>query len=191
MLIKFGKSCLSHIDTSYKYYIELADHDYPYDCALLSFCPDFCYGKEFLKKRSSSIEDAYISDSNPCKSIGKGTCELNAIENQNFDDLVKMNINFTCNCQAGLKFFSKFGICIDIDECDTYSHNCFGKHQTCLNTFGSYKCICKRGFKMENNNCERFNSIDEIEDENLYSYKKYNREILINMFKLIHKNKTA
>ena len=44
---------------------------------------------------------------------------------------------------------------------------------------------------MENNNCERFNSIDEIEDENLYSYKKYNREILINMFKLIHKNKTA
>ncbi len=191
MLVKFGKNCTSHISEDFIYYIELAKHDDPYDCALLSFCPDFCYGKVFFEKHNASIESIYNAKSNPCSEIGNRFCELSTIENQNFNDFIKMDINFTCDCQSGYKFFTKFGICIDEDECDLNSHDCYGKHQTCLNTIGSYKCICKRGFKMENSTCERFNSLDEIENENLNIGQKYNREILINMFKLIHKNETT
>lgn len=40
--------------------------------------------------------------------------------------------------------------CVDIDECALNTHNCA---QTCTNTPGGFKCGCKKGYYMVNNQC--------------------------------------
>ncbi|EDO44417.1 predicted protein [Nematostella vectensis] len=44
------------------------------------------------------------------------------------------------------------GVCLDINECATGQVTC-GDGQICLNTKGSYRCICKRGYKAEGPKC--------------------------------------
>jgi len=38
-------------------------------------------------------------------------------------------------------------LCVDIDECKILPDLC--KHGTCINTLGSYRCICNKGFKVD------------------------------------------
>lgn len=193
-LIQFGQNCTSNISPNYGYYLELGKNDDPYDCAMLSFCPDFCYGRIFAKNPSMTLEQANADPLNPCYQIRTGQCEVSTTENEDFSDLMNNYVNFTCECDEGATFYTKHGICIDIDECDRNSHDCNGKHETCLNEPFSFTCICKRGYRMKNLNdpknrtCVRFSSLDEIETDILENDQKYNREILINMFKMIHKD---
>ena len=48
--------------------------------------------------------------------------------------------------------------CVDINECDdSYHHNCSkSENEMCINTDGSFLCVCKVGFKMneETKSCE-------------------------------------
>ncbi|XP_016012520.2 uromodulin isoform X2 [Rousettus aegyptiacus] len=52
----------------------------------------------------------------------------------------------TCSCREG---FTGDGIeCVDLDECATpESHNC-SADSSCVNTPGSYTCVCARGFRL-------------------------------------------
>lgn len=43
---------------------------------------------------------------------------------------------------------------LDTDECAGSMNMCPGFGQYCLNTEGSYKCMCKANFFMENNACK-------------------------------------
>ena len=43
---------------------------------------------------------------------------------------------------------------LDIDECATNTHKCSHENVTCLNTEGSFKCICKHGFSGDIYNCK-------------------------------------
>lgn len=38
---------------------------------------------------------------------------------------------------------------LDIDECLTY--NCTGVHEICVNTIGSFQCICMSGYRRDSN----------------------------------------
>ena len=43
---------------------------------------------------------------------------------------------------------------LDIDECATNTHKCsINENIICLNTEGSFKCICKHGFSGDIHNC--------------------------------------
>lgn len=59
-------------------------------------------------KRSAKINDNFPgplksetnckwSDTNPCYSIGDGTCTINQ-DNKSFEDMINNKINFTCDC---------------------------------------------------------------------------------------------
>ena len=41
----------------------------------------------------------------------------------------------------------------DIDECETRYEEC-GAHGICVNTVGSYYCVCKKGFAARGVECE-------------------------------------
>ena len=42
--------------------------------------------------------------------------------------------------------------CADIDECSTQKV-CVGEKQTCVNSHGSYKCACEKGYKLHDGKC--------------------------------------
>lgn len=74
-------------------------------------------------------------------------------------DCINLSPGFQCNpCPPGFHGQHAEGIrtpfwdhmfrrqtCIDIDECNTMSINC-GRDAYCVNTEGSYQCVCNRGF---------------------------------------------
>ncbi|XP_069492959.1 uncharacterized protein [Ambystoma mexicanum] len=62
-----------------------------------------------------------------------------------------------CGCREGFQLLDDERTCKDIDECATGSHQC---HQSCTNTFGSYKCSCRPGFRLEDDE-STCNDLDE------------------------------
>lgn len=48
----------------------------------------------------------------------------------------------------------------DIDECKTDDGEC-GAHAVCVNTVGSYNCVCIQGFVPGDNECEGKSWISE------------------------------
>ncbi|KAM4625225.1 complement component C1q receptor [Polymixia lowei] len=64
---------------------------------------------------------------------------------------------YSCICPQGFKLHANQQNCSDIDECQTQV--CEG--QLCLNTPGSYTCMCKEGYEMVGGICR---DIDECSD---------------------------
>ena len=79
-------------------------------------------------------------------------------------------------CRPG---FKKYGDrCLDLDECVEQQGLCPAPG-TCKNTEGSFRCVCPRGYKLDqsgtfcidNNECEDDNRCDEGCENSLGSYK--------------------
>lgn len=51
-------------------------------------------------------------------------------------------------CMDGTKFVRNRG-CVDINECREVVDAC-SSNEECVNTMGSYQCICKTGFRRDN-----------------------------------------
>ncbi|ELU12055.1 hypothetical protein CAPTEDRAFT_188139 [Capitella teleta] len=113
----------------------------PFDCALYSFCPDFCYD-------------------NPCKGTGDGSCRMDAIYNRDFSALAWSDFNYTCDCESigvGLRWSTPGKACIDhsdINECTEGLHTC-SPEEDCRNSLGSFECFCKPDYyRRADNKCE-------------------------------------
>ncbi|XP_075713327.1 protein disulfide isomerase CRELD2 [Rhinoderma darwinii] len=74
-----------------------------------------------------------------CSSEGPGKCE---------------------DCATG--YFLEDEKCTDINECENSEEACVRDNEDCLNTPGSYKCVCGKGFEDQDGKCE---DIVETEDE--------------------------
>ena len=59
------------------------------------------------------------------------------------------NISYTCGCPIGYEM-NVSGNCTDVNECDKET-NC---QHTCVNTEGSFYCICDKGYKLASNGYE-------------------------------------
>ena len=71
----------------------------------------------------------------------------------------------------------------DIDECKTMPDLC--KNGMCINTMGSYRCICDRGYKpdISRTNCEDFNECSRVSlsSRNYFSIKRFRSLVHVNM----------
>ncbi|XP_070570581.1 adhesion G protein-coupled receptor E1-like [Ptychodera flava] len=54
-------------------------------------------------------------------------------------------------CLGG-RWFPPLPTCLDIDECDDGTEQC-GRLQTCINTVGSYQCVCQEGYSSDQGIC--------------------------------------
>ncbi|XP_044588895.1 uncharacterized protein LOC123268077 [Cotesia glomerata] len=128
-----------------------ADDKIPFACAFYSFCPDPCCPL----KHVSSILDCSKSLLNPCLINSKkeyNNCYFPFENNYNFNSLISNKLNLTCDCdEPGYEWSSKFGLCIDIDECSTNLHDCWPEsHTVCVNLPGSFDCVCELGYEYDN-----------------------------------------
>ncbi|XP_072392018.1 uncharacterized protein [Diabrotica undecimpunctata] len=136
----------------------------PFSCALYSFCPDPCCPFKHL----TNLKDCWESPENPCYRLNpkkKRTCEFNMTANTNFNDIILNRWNVSCGCpREGYEWNSLYGICIDVDECASKTHNCHRDSESCLNLPGSFRCICKWGFikDVQTENCLPSNALSAI-----------------------------
>ncbi|XP_031342343.1 uncharacterized protein LOC116170241 [Photinus pyralis] len=140
-------------------------NDYlPYSCALYSFCPDPCCPLKHL----NNFEMCWDNQENPCflyNSAGQRQCSLNRSQNVDFGDIVLNRWNVTCQCShSGYEWNSKYGMCVDIDECSSALHNCNSEREACVNLPGSFRCACRWGFiwNADNKMCEPSSSLEII-----------------------------
>lgn len=118
----------------------------PFQCALLYFCPNLCYGK--LNGNPRSLREAMSEKTNSCVDLPNKQCIVPRNNNINFEDLKKNRLNVSCHCGKGIEWNNKFSMCIDIDECYNKQDDCWKKGLVCQNTKGSYKCRCRLGFSL-------------------------------------------
>lgn len=55
---------------------------------------------------------------------------------------------FQCKCWPGFRLKGDGKTCIDIDECATS----FPCSQQCINTYGTYRCLCAEGYEIRADN---------------------------------------
>ncbi|XP_034051000.1 complement component C1q receptor [Thalassophryne amazonica] len=75
----------------------------------------------------------------------KAVCGINTCEHQ----CIMGASGYSCKCPDGLKLDANLHSCSDIDECQFQPCG----DQLCINTHGSYTCVCKEGFKMVAGRC--------------------------------------
>ena len=144
----------------------------PFTCARLWFCPDPCYGKKdkgHFKKRNFKVKG------NPCLKLKNSECKWKRNGNRNFNDLIRNRFNVTCDCSSDRKGFhwnSRFGICVDIDECYERKSDC-PDNRLCKNTVGSFTCACAKGYAAnpETDECERTLTLHQ--SASMLSYKHF------------------
>ncbi|XP_043465784.1 growth arrest-specific protein 6-like [Leptopilina heterotoma] len=150
-LTHFGEPCDNHADCLGIYGTHnkdpRADDKNPFACAIYSFCPDACCPMKYF----TDWKKCFQSKNNPCyvnNSPNKRECKLSAAENQDFEALMRNEINVTCHCQkSGYEWSSRYGICIDVDECTTNKHNCsLSSGESCFNLPGHFDCLCQFGY---------------------------------------------
>nr|XP_033780189.1 CD97 antigen isoform X1 [Geotrypetes seraphini] len=91
---------------------------------------------------------AQCQDVDECSQNGPAACGPNAM-------CLNAEGNFSCLCDKGFQTRSRIGNfqrtgehqCEDIDECDQLGPPVCGTNASCINTPGSFNCICLNGFR--------------------------------------------
>lgn len=102
---------------------------------------------------SSIVSFEFALDNNEC-ALNKGGCEQ-ICHNTNGSYYCSCNYSYAINsdghhCDG--KFYPKllrlFFFIVDVNECDLGIHGC---SQICVNTNGSYTCVCNAGYHLMSN----------------------------------------
>ena len=85
----------------------------------------------------------------PCRGYGAPSCPANSY---------CMNINSVAKCLCNQGFQedpNNVNNCIDVDECTTSAVHCDRRMENseCVNTIGSYKCVCKANYMQRGGEC--------------------------------------
>lgn len=135
------------------------------------------------------------SDKNPCylenvEDPVNQRCVLNRSENIDLTDIILNRWNVTCHCsKSGFIWVSKYGICVDIDECIAGTHHCALDKEVCLNIPGSYKCTCNWGYiwNQVGGQCEETAARKALKKEREYRKKiKKKKKINVSVVKLVY-----
>lgn len=134
----------------------------PFLCAMYSFCPDPCCPRQHLKDETTCLDVG----ENPCfesNPSGQRECVVKRQENRDFRDIILNRWNVTCRCPwKGFVWDSRYGMCVDIDECLTGIHGCDPLREACVNLQGTYECVCRWGYYKIDKKCKPSAALTEL-----------------------------
>ncbi|XP_031438138.1 low-density lipoprotein receptor-related protein 1B isoform X1 [Clupea harengus] len=141
-----------------------------WECDGLSDCPDhsdelprnlkclaaesLCNGSFFMCSNGRCISESSLCDQkDDCGDRSdEKNCNVNECLNRRISgctqDCQDLPVGYKCKCWPGFRLKNDGKTCVDVDEC-TSTLPC---SQTCINTFGSYKCLCVDGYEASKNN---------------------------------------
>lgn len=130
-----------------------SDDKLSFACAMYSFCPDPCcplkHVKTVLECRDSKDNPCFIENAQSTD-ISHRQCRFDRKNNQNLAGIIANKWNISCHCsEKGFEWKSKFGMCVDVNECTTAKDNCHSLTENCLNLPGTFQCICRWGYAFD------------------------------------------
>eukprot|EP00057_Strongylocentrotus_purpuratus_P011640 XP_011666114.1 PREDICTED: fibrillin-1 isoform X3 [Strongylocentrotus purpuratus] len=111
---------------------------------------------------------AIVSSGNPRPTQNVDPCATNSRLCLNGQCINSGNGAYRCECSRGFRLSSRGNQCIDVNECSESRDICNGGR--CLNTYGSFHCICSRGLVLRGGVCE---DIDECTVRNVNPCAEY------------------
>lgn len=139
-----------------------ADDNKIFACSLYSFCPDPCCPQKHL----ANLFGCWEHPNNPCFAsnlAGHRQCVAERSRNTDFRDIILNRWNVTCHCPlAGYEWDSRYGMCVDVDECLNEVHECDPDREACVNLQGSFECACRWGYSKKGSGCEASSALDII-----------------------------
>ncbi|GIY78491.1 fibrillin 1, partial [Caerostris darwini] len=120
------------------------------------FCSQMCSEDEHGGVRCSCHEGfKLLWDTTTCDEVSASTYSRprSCADSNGFCSQVCRNGNrgVRCSCRKGFQLLSDERTCVDIDECSSGEFECF----RCVNTPGSYECLCPEGFVARAIRCEK------------------------------------
>lgn len=76
----------------------------------------------------------------------------------NSNECICLGVFFQCKCWPGFQLKDDGKTCTDIDECSSG----FPCSQQCINTYGTYKCLCADGYEIQPDNLNGCKSLSGI-----------------------------
>ncbi|KAM6915102.1 thrombomodulin-like [Xenentodon cancila] len=128
-----------------------------YKCAVDPKKVPSCYcppGQTVNPANKVSCEQQDTDD--PCLALG---CQ---------HDCYKNGDAYVCTCDNGFQLAEDGKSCVDFNDCAD-NRQCPGDRFTCVNTPGSFQCVCKVGYKMSGGQCVDVDECDSAPCEHICS----------------------